>query len=308
MKIFTKKKYPTGKREIYIFGIKIFSYINWKKYQKLYGISDYNLLPYTTNYDIDDNKYPIISIIYPVYYTHNNFEYFIELLKKYEKFSLEIKQQFEIIVIDDCSKYPISLPNVNLNITLLKINKDIAWNNSGARNLGACYASTPKIFLTDLDWFIPETTLKACIDIKLKNNDIIVFERRKTIDSPSMRVHPNVYCMNKKTFFNLNCYDEDFCGIYGEDLFYRKYIMEHGAHFININKPIIGENVLLNEHNLSRNDKAIKKKLSKMDKFIHKKQILKFPWEYVNSQKVEKLARTQAISTSQSRGGVRLLI
>lgn len=284
MKLFTKKRYSNGKREIYFCEKKIFSYINWKKYDELYEIADYNLLPYTNEYPKDNCSHPIISIIYPVYYTHNDFTYFNELLKKYEQFSPEIKNKFEIIIVDDCSKYPIELPKLNLNITLLRINKDIAWNNSGARNLGACYACTSKIFLSDLDWFIPETTLQACIDIKLNSRDIVVFERRKTIDSPSMRVHPNIYCMNKKTFFNLNCYDEDFCGIYGEDLFYRRYIMKHNVNFLNLNKPVIGENKLLNEHNLSRDGSAIKKKLSKMDKLIHKKEILKFPWEYVCSQ------------------------
>lgn len=289
MKIFEKKNYLDGKRELYLCNIKIFSYIKWKKYRLDSGIIDYNTLPYN-NIEKQHVTYPKISIIYPVYYTNNDFSRFNNLINKYNQMSDEIKSKFELIFVDDGSTYPVKLPKCNLNISLLKVNKDIPWNNSGARNLGACYAITPRLVMMDAEFYLPENSIATCIDIKLSDNDILPLSLSKSEKEEPYSVHPNLFCMNKRTFFNFNCYDESWCGSYGEDLFYRKYIMHKG---INIIKPKII--VLLetqgkkntDSHSLSRNLDKTKKRLAHMPTPEHKKEILKFPWEFVEAYKYQ---------------------
>ena len=156
MKLFNKKKKSNGEREIYFCGLKVFSYISTNRFPLNHGIIDYNSLSLTESVEFEECKNPIISIVYPVYYTHENKENFISLIERYDKYSDETKAKMEIIIVDDGSKYPLTLPKSNLNISLLRIEKDIPWNNSGARNLGACYASTPRLIMIDADWFIPE--------------------------------------------------------------------------------------------------------------------------------------------------------
>ena len=131
--------------------------------------------------------------------------------------------------------------------------------------------------LLDIDYFCPEETLKKCIDIDLKYKDVMVFK------TSYGTVHPNLYCMTKKTFFDLGCYDESWCGFYGEDIFYNRYVNSHGAKIILLdNNDIIGTGAH-DTHNLSRNVDKVKKRLCKMKTLEHQKQILKFPWEYVES-------------------------
>lgn len=281
-----KNRFINNRKEkvVRIFGREIFSF---KTFNLMEGIIEYNNMPFTEDFEKDLSIHPKLSIVYPVYYTHNNFQDFENLIEKYNQFSDEIKSQIEIIFVDDCSKYPIKLPKAKLNMTLLRIEKDIPWNNSGARNLGACYATTPKLALMDADWFIPESTMEFLINVKLKDNEImpLAYSYSKDEKAPPDGVHPNLYCLNKHTFFNLNCYDENWCGFYGEDIFYRKYIMTKNVIFKISKMPVYNnrDDQRQESHNLSRNTRTLKNRLKKMKKLEHKKEILKFPWVYVES-------------------------
>ena len=290
MKIISKIKYPNGKREVKLFGKKIFTYVNWKQYNLGYGIKEYNDMPAVHSLEKDIAKYPKISIVYPVYYTHDNFEDLNSLLNRYDNCSSEIKKDFEIIIVDDCSPSPITLPKMDLNITLLRIEKDIPWNQSGARNLGACYAISPKLILMDAEWFVPEKTIKALINGKLTNNDIVPLRWAKDENTIPQRTHPNIFCINKQAFFNYNCYDESWCGFYGEDLFFRRYLHALGINIIITDYPIIpnAKNFITNDsHNLSRNLNKAKKKLAKNENLTHKKKLINFPYKFICQYKFE---------------------
>lgn len=284
MKILTKKKYDNGKREIYLFNKKIFSYTNWKKYNIDYGIINYADLP-ITDLQLSNKTYEEkITIIYPVYYEHNNHEFFINRLKEYESFSEDIKRRLKIIIVDDCSKYPITLPDVNLNITLLRIDKNIYWNNSGARNLGACFADTEKIILADIDWLIPEESLKKCLENEIADNTFIVFESYFPDGSTKGTVHPNIYCTQKATFLKYGGYNETFCGFYGEDIFYRKKLLLNKVVFIRPNLKIIGLAEGGKEHSLSRDVTKAKKLLANNPDLSNVGNILQYKWHFVEER------------------------
>ncbi len=288
MKIFKKIRKNNGRREIYFFGLKVLSYkkhllASWRNYDLSTGIIDYKTLPITPLPQKKKCK-DKLTIVYPVYYDCDNHDSFVQVLKEYEAFDDSIKERLKIIIVDDGSKHPVSLPDVNLDVSLLRVRVNIPWNNSGARNLGACYADTEKIILADIDWIFPPETLQTCLDADIDDNTFVVFESyrsdRKTWYNS---VHPSLYCVKKQTFFKYGGYDESFCGFYGEDLFYRKHIMRNGAQFI---RPQLKcyNNFKYNEHSLSRNLDKIKKILSKDENRAHSGKILQFPWIFVEEK------------------------
>ena len=68
----------------------------------------------------------------------------------------EIKNRFSFIIIDDCSKIPISniidkTDLIGLNIKLYRVKKDLYCNIAGVRNLGAQESKTPWLLILDMD-------------------------------------------------------------------------------------------------------------------------------------------------------------
>ena len=282
-KFFFKKVHKSGNYDIYLFNKKIYSGIHWKYYNLDYGIIDYNtytMINGHLNKNYNRNEFNKISIIYPVYYTHNNHNTFYKLIDRYNSYSNEVKEKLNLIFIDDGSKFPLNLPENNLNITLLRINIDKPWNQSGARNLGACYASDETLIMMDADWFMPEKTFIFYSQIDIYDNEIIPLPWTESLSIQAKRVLPNLFIIKKQTFFHINCYDEDYCGIYGDDLFFRKYIFSKNIKVRIFDVPVLphGEYIHNNSHNLHRNTTSIRKKLCKNYKLKHSKKILNFPW------------------------------
>ena len=289
MKLFEKTLKINGRTHIYFCGIKILSYkTNMQKFL-WWGkqIPDWNNLPITpleenTSRTGGEHFYlPKIAIIYPAYYQHNDFSNLYNLIEKYEKeYSEEGKKEMEIILVDDGSKFPINLPkNCNLNISLLRILKDIPWNNSGARNLGVCYTNAPKIILADIDFFVPEDTMLYCKNFAIQDNDLLTLTHKgKTVP------HPNIFAMTKRGFMKVNGYDEQWCGFYGEDIPFRIRLEKHKINFIGTNKFIINMSGKEHEHSLSRNLALLESHLRSWDgNTTHK--MLQFPWTFVEERK-----------------------
>lgn len=288
MKLLKINKFENGKREVYFLNRKIYSYVNQKKYNVNFGLLNYADLP-VSNLEMADNlESEQITIVYPVYYEHNDKAPFYKRIKEYENFSENIKQRLKIIIVDDCSKYPIEIPNVNLNIILLRIEKNIKWNNSGARNLGACFADTEKIILADIDWLIPEDSLSACINAKIQDDTFVVFESYFPDGTTKGTVHPNIYCTKKQTFLKYGGYNEMFCGFYGEDIFFRKKLLKNNVNFIRPKLKIIGLAEGLKEHSLSRNTDKAKKLLAHNIDINNCGNILKYNWHFVSKTEYKK--------------------
>lgn len=241
------------------------------------GMLDFNKLPCSQR--LKKGSKSRMALIYNVYYQHNEFRGFIEQLQKYEAFASDILGKLEIIVIDDGSPYPLPLPELNLNISLLRIKKDIPWNGGGARNLGACYASAEKLLFCDIDHFIPEETIRKCMETVLEDNAFYLLEWQDPV-----YVIPNIFCIKKSTFFSLHGYDEAYSGFYGDDVFFRKYLEEREVHFIRPGWNAVNSvKKYFGEHNLSRSLLTAKRKLRKREKFEHSDRFLAFPWCFVKS-------------------------
>jgi hypothetical protein len=205
-----------------------------------------------------------------------------ERLEQYDSMPIDLKKRFRIILIDDCSPKQIILPRVNLNMTLLRVLEDIPWNQNGARNLGICYATTNKIFLTDIDHFIHQSTVEFAEHIQLAINEVYFFKRIK--NNEQIRTHPNTFLIKKDFFMRMNLYDEDFVGNYGhDDTFIRTFsFVKHNA--IVQYSDLAIEVYQQKEHNLLRDTKINMEKL-KNKNGEHSKIILRFPWEFIEETK-----------------------
>ncbi|MDA3967804.1 hypothetical protein [Helicobacter sp. WB40] len=96
------------------------------------------------------HKFVGYSHIRLTYITHfycniDNIDSVISLLRDYEKYNKDILDVVLFIVIDDGSPVSYEIPQFDLNLHWIRINEDIPWNQSGARNLGVVYAKSDNI-------------------------------------------------------------------------------------------------------------------------------------------------------------------
>ena len=204
---------------------KFKAYIHSKIYGKCRELKN---MPRKTDYVAGD-IHPL-SLIYPIYVENQNgLEKIINNIRYYEKLPDFILKNLNIIIVNDGSPLKIEWPEFNLNLSILNIKENIKWNSGGAKNLGVCFCQTERILISDIDHFFPEETIEFCMKtIDTENiycfNQIEILEDGKEdhLNSP----HPNIFFMTKKTYFILHGYDEDFSGYYGDDIFFRKILLD----------------------------------------------------------------------------------
>jgi hypothetical protein len=155
-----------------------------------------------------------LSIIYPCYCQQQTL---LRHIQRWEALPGELKEQLDFVVVDDHSREPISVPDVELNLRLFRVNTGIIWNY-GAKNLGIQKAHAPWIFLSELDHLLNEQVVRGMLQL-LKLNDRFVagsayfmFNR-----AGKERPHPATYLLHSRDFWAVNGLDEDFCGAYGHD-------------------------------------------------------------------------------------------
>ena len=81
----------------------------------------------------------------------------LQLLRRYASYSGDLLDRLQFLIVDDGSPIPVTLPaDLDLNVLLLRIPGDVPWNHAAARNLGAVYARSDKLLLTDVDHEFPQ--------------------------------------------------------------------------------------------------------------------------------------------------------
>ena len=135
----------------------------------------------------------------------------------------EIRNKFHVCIIDDCSKAKATdaLSDVefhDLDIAVYRVLKDKPWNQHGAANLGMKHCPTEYAIILDMDTIVTE---KFAIDLlklaELNQKDVAYKFKRKFTNGKKHTPHPKVCLLNKDTFWEVDAYDEDFCGNYGHD-------------------------------------------------------------------------------------------
>ncbi|WP_107791515.1 glycosyltransferase family A protein [Campylobacter concisus] len=211
----------------------------------------------------------------------------------------------EFVIIDDGSPLKYEIPDFNLNLRWIKINEDIKWNQSGARNLGVLSAKSDKLIITDLDHIFYEDTLKFMATYNFKEKEIYKSRRthihRNGFISGNYPSHGNVFAMSRGNFLKYFGYDEEFAGNYGyEDNFCAQYFDALGfkRKYITKRKYFYRErddndvNHKSSYHSLNRDDSQNKiiyeKKKEKMKKYgamvAHSRMFLNFTWHVLSEQ------------------------
>lgn len=173
--------------------------------------------------------------------------------------SPEVKNFVKFQIVDDHSKkHPIiefKDELLELGVRVFRIEQDITWNQTGARNLNAYICDTEFALFSDIDHIFKEAEI---IKIKqlLENNQLdaehyYIFSRvdqnAKTLGSPC-----NIYIINVDRFLEFGGGDEDFVGQYGyEDVFFRKFLEANGV------KPTLLKNIVIEVGNFRSGNQQI---------------------------------------------------
>lgn len=150
----------------------------------------------------------MISVILPIY--HNE-----KALLENLKYTAQIDFD-EIILVFDGYKTETDWHEVDPRIKIVEIEKDIPWNTSQARNLGAQKAVSDWLFFLDVDHAI----------IELKFHDLLQEKiyQIKRINNGKIELAIGSLLMHRETFEKVGQYNTKFDGHYGyED----RYLVDH---------------------------------------------------------------------------------
>jgi hypothetical protein len=127
-----------------------------------------------------------------------------------------------IVLVDDCSqKFPaedvLKINNCDCPMKLFRIEEDIKFNVSGARNLG-CSASDNWIYVSDIDTVILAADAKKLMNVYDKTIDSVYMPRRVQHETEKeMRPAIVNLMFHKSAFLQIGGYDEDYAGSYGRE-------------------------------------------------------------------------------------------
>lgn len=215
-----------------------------------------------------------------------------------------VKALIDVVVVDDGSP---ESPAVNVPrpeglppVSIYRVLKDIAWNQHGARNLGAHVAQGPWLLLTDIDHVIRGGDLERLLAKDVMKRDVFMFDR---LDAPhltptvrpdgSRKPHPNSFALTKDLYWKTGGYDEDYCGMYGTDgLFRQRLFRNHPPQVLNdvvlvrYSRDIIAD---ASTTTLDRRKDGVATKITTKERTEWKIQqgrkdkiaTLQFPWEKV---------------------------
>ncbi|MEQ9882861.1 glycosyltransferase family A protein [Pectobacterium brasiliense] len=207
-----------------------------------------------------DKQHIKLTYVTHFYCNQNDMDSVFSLLRSYEKLPDDIRSVVEFVIVDDGSPIDYDVGEYDLNINWLRINEDIRWNQSGARNLGVTYAKSDKIFITDLDHDLPEESFRYMINCRNPGRNFYKIYRESREDGVVKRGkvcnvgdryygHPNTFFMSRARFMRFFGYDEEFSGNYGaEDFRFVKFQKYQGScqHYL-------PKKILCYERNVNRN-------------------------------------------------------
>lgn len=177
-----------------------------------------------------------LSYITHFYCNQNDISSVTDLLKRYEKYESDLLDRIQFVIVDDGSPVQYDVPEFNLNLTWLRILQDIPWNQGGARNLGALYAKSDKILLTDLDHEFPEETLAYMVKKGECGRNFYKIYRTNAETGKLQKGHANTFLISRARFMRFFGYDEEFAGHYGaEDFRFVKIQKYHGSRQMYLN-------------------------------------------------------------------------
>jgi hypothetical protein len=253
----------------------------------------------------DDMQHIQLTYITHFYFDQKKPDTLIDLLKTYEGYPKELLDVMHFVIVDDCSPLRFNMPETSLNLTWLRISDDITWNQGGARNLGAVYAKSDKILLTDLDFIYPVETLKKMVSSGNPGKRFYKIRIKDPQTGKAGKGHSNNFFMSRARFLRLFGYDEEYSGGYGaEDYRFVKYQKAHGSwqrylsrQYTCSRRTKIDRDAAYHSLNrdFSRNTPIDRRKRSELIYYGaesgHSRMFLNFAWDIVGQQRRPKIAR-----------------
>jgi len=157
-----------------------------------------------------------------VYLYYDNPHMLAAQLDNWNSYAGVLKKLPTVIIVDDGSpnspaaevvqRYGCQLP-----IKVFRINEDIRWNFSGARNLG-CSQAKGWIFLSDIDMLLPaEDARRLFEELELDDDFFFLTQRASYRTSQPLERSYTTLLFHKKRFTQVGGCDEDFSGFYGKE-------------------------------------------------------------------------------------------
>ena len=222
------------------------------------------------------------------YYNHT--DKVKELIDHLSSFRSELRNRFELVVVDDNSEELAVFTSPHLNLRQYRIESAINWNQAGSRNLGVMMSTKEWLLLFDADQLLVEESFARIINSLdyLDASTLYYFNVENFIDSnlnQPLTVHPNSFLVKSQRFKEWAMYDEDFAGNYGYEDLYLPYVWERSGG----TRQLVGDMVLFRDKgfktiNLNRNldiNKALaeRKILEGCRRPTH---LLRFNWSLVS--------------------------
>jgi hypothetical protein len=151
----------------------------------------------------------------------------------------KIRKAVEVVIVDDGSPTspasnvprPYDLPAIRI----YRVLEDKPWHQHGARNLGAHVAEDGWLLLTDMDHLLTAASaialLKKIGRRELDKGTAYMLDRIEADTGlPTLghdlnpKPHPNSFVITRSMFWRIGGYDEDLCGLYGTDRFFRERV------------------------------------------------------------------------------------
>jgi len=193
----------------------------------------------------------ILSIVVHIY---NNQEVLNLQAKYWQKWGSI--QNLELILIDDGSHPRLDFSAIPPWVKKIRVTSDIAWNQPGAKNLGARLASGSWLLFIDADQFFNENDILNLTKklAEFKHNIIYRFKRRCSKTGRELEIHQNCQLISKQDYEDFGGYDEDFAGSYGhEDAYFERLWKFKGGNIVVLDEPTLSDLSELRTTGLNRN-------------------------------------------------------
>jgi len=137
------------------------------------------------------------------------------------------------VLVDDASPTPITIDFQMDQLSVYRVHENIPWNIAGARNLGFHVAITDWVLCADIDHVVTAQAMERILALDLSDsNTAYTFGRRRRDGYTGCDAIINIL-MNRRRYFEMGGYDEDFCGHYGkEETFFHHCLKRQGVKIV----------------------------------------------------------------------------
>lgn len=127
-----------------------------------------------------------------------------------------VKARLELVVVDDHGRPEATIPDdivESFPCQLLRVEKDIPWNQMGARNLGMHVCRSRVAVMLDPD-MVPNTLTwdRLLNQARLLRKGTVVKFSLRYLDGRPEHTSPNTWIITKEDFWEIGGYDEDYAG------------------------------------------------------------------------------------------------